>query len=452
MICLWDSGYVTCSHVGDDEFLIYRFVASDSYGDVAATERYFTLPREAVEHHADAFVHFVEHFRDGAPLAGPYRWDLTQETRWTLVADHLVDEFVADAQPQCHDDFIAVGDVYCAFDSDPPHRLVLYTKVESDIDAEWYPPRSALETPRDTARAIAQVMLLPKSGQDPFVMWGVERDCVLGDFVAGALAEGWSIRFVDWVGPDTHGPGTEVACEVSMSTSLGDLVALRYAAESQEFLVYAVTALDVMHGSGSGAYVVAVLVDLPDLTPGAVQLHVFQMAEEVVSWSEGPVESDHRPGLYGSTTDFLDMVYLEGWAAENMPMGEPVVMSRPAPVPRLIRSADDAEAVAAEWMTWMGYADCAVTPRGADGGVDVVSATAVAQVKAETIPVGRPPLQKLYGVASARKVDGLFFSLSGYTRTAVAWADEVALPLFEFDLQGLVVPANDAAEALMSGC
>lgn len=118
------------------------------------------------------------------------------------------------------------------------------------------------------------------------------------------------------------------------------------------------------------------------------------------------------------------------------------------PEPALIRTPHDAEQTAAAWMRWMGFPDAAVTPIGTDGGIDVHSSMAVAQVKTETVPVGRPALQRLLGVAHAEGKDGLFFSLSGYTAQALEWAERVELPLFTFDYQGVVVPANDHARDL----
>ena len=118
--------------------------------------------------------------------------------------------------------------------------------------------------------------------------------------------------------------------------------------------------------------------------------------------------------------------------------------------PHLIRSPDDAEIVAAEWMRHLGFADARCTGAGADGGVDVRSLEAVAQVKAQLSPVGRPELQALYGVASSERRRPLFFSLMSYTAAALAWADEVGMALFRFDHGGLVEAVNAAAEDLVA--
>ena len=116
---------------------------------------------------------------------------------------------------------------------------------------------------------------------------------------------------------------------------------------------------------------------------------------------------------------------------------------------RTIRSPDDAEQVAAEWMRHLGFEDARCTGAGTDGGVDVRSREAVAQVKAQLTPVGRPELQALYGVARSEGRQSLFFSLMSYTAAALTWADEVGMPLFRFDHAGLVEPVNVSAEALL---
>lgn len=121
---------------------------------------------------------------------------------------------------------------------------------------------------------------------------------------------------------------------------------------------------------------------------------------------------------------------------------------RPAvgrPEPRLIRTARDAELVTVEWMTYLGFTGVQGTPVGPDGGVDVISDEAVAQVKAETVPTGRPKIQQHHGVATAHGKQGLFFSLAGFTSQAKTYAEQNALALFTFDLQGVPEPVNTLA-------
>ena len=117
--------------------------------------------------------------------------------------------------------------------------------------------------------------------------------------------------------------------------------------------------------------------------------------------------------------------------------------------PRTIRSPDDAEQVAAEWMRHLGFDDARCTAPGTDGGVDVRSRGAVAQVKAQLAPVGRPELQALYGVARSEGRQPLFFSLMSYTAAALGWADEVGMALFRFDHAGMVEAVNGAGQAML---
>lgn len=117
----------------------------------------------------------------------------------------------------------------------------------------------------------------------------------------------------------------------------------------------------------------------------------------------------------------------------------------PPPEPRQIRNPRDAELVAAEWMKFWGFDDAVATPVGADQGIDVVCDEAVAQVKAHMVPIGRPDLQNLAGVAAVEGKTALFFALNGFTAQAIEWADKAKMALFTFDLQGEPEPVNQIA-------
>jgi hypothetical protein len=121
------------------------------------------------------------------------------------------------------------------------------------------------------------------------------------------------------------------------------------------------------------------------------------------------------------------------------------------PAPQLIRTPHEAELTVAEWMRWLGYTNVGVTPVGADAGIDVYSDEALAQVKMEGVPTGRPVVQNAYGVAAAEGKAALVFSLGGYVHTAIDWADKVGIPLFRFDLQGVPEAVNAAARRLLNG-
>jgi hypothetical protein len=125
------------------------------------------------------------------------------------------------------------------------------------------------------------------------------------------------------------------------------------------------------------------------------------------------------------------------------PLKEPA--KKPKPPARLIRSPRDAELVALDWMLYWGFDDASATPVGPDEGIDVASSRAVAQVKAFMVPIGRPELQNLAGVAAVEKKIPLFFALNGYTPQAVEWGNKAKMALFTFDLQGNPEPVNDEA-------
>lgn len=98
---------------------------------------------------------------------------------------------------------------------------------------------------------------------------------------------------------------------------------------------------------------------------------------------------------------------------------------------------EDAERLAEKHMQRLGYSDARRTNAGADGGVDVESARAVAQVKDQSNPVGRHLIQQLYGVAHSRNKKAFFFARR-YAPQAVEWARENNVKLYQFNRAGVV--------------
>jgi hypothetical protein len=137
-----------------------------------------------------------------------------------------------------------------------------------------------------------------------------------------------------------------------------------------------------------------------------------------------------------------------GWALEML---NHIRAARPAmPTPRLIKTPTDAEAYACDVMLALGFAGATCTNAGRDGGVDVRSRDAVAQVKVEGIKTDAPRLQALSGVAAHERKRAVFFSLSGYTAAALAWAERTGMALFEFDYAGGVEARSTAGHALLA--
>lgn len=113
---------------------------------------------------------------------------------------------------------------------------------------------------------------------------------------------------------------------------------------------------------------------------------------------------------------------------------------------RVVNDAEDAEMLAAWYMRRLGFSDARVTPRGADGGIDVRASRALAQVKFKANVTSRPDLQRLFGARGHdTHLDLYFFSQSGYSSQALTYADDVGMLLFEFDVTGEVQPVNGAA-------
>ncbi|MBW0286007.1 hypothetical protein ATN38_08065 [Rhodococcus sp. FH8] len=115
-----------------------------------------------------------------------------------------------------------------------------------------------------------------------------------------------------------------------------------------------------------------------------------------------------------------------------------------------IASAREAEINAAARMREFGFGDAQATPIGADGGVDVRSSRAIAEVKWKSAQAGRPEVQKLYGARGTKHhLQLFFFAAGGFSKGAVQYADETDVKLFTYDPNGVVTPANRIATAFV---
>src|SRR5699024_214113 len=115
--------------------------------------------------------------------------------------------------------------------------------------------------------------------------------------------------------------------------------------------------------------------------------------------------------------------------------------------PTLLLDWQEAEAAAAEHMKFLGFIDAQRTSSGADGGIDVESSEAAAQVKFHASPVGRPDIQRLRGAAHEYRI-GIFYSTGGYTREATHYADEAGVALFQMNLYGQAEATSQQATLL----
>lgn len=99
-------------------------------------------------------------------------------------------------------------------------------------------------------------------------------------------------------------------------------------------------------------------------------------------------------------------------------------------------SPEQYELYCAGWIEYLGGSQVRVTKYVADGGVDVSSKNEVAQVKLHASPVGVPPVRQIFGVAKAEGKSAIFFTSKGYTKAAIAFAEENDIILFVADPLG----------------
>lgn len=115
-----------------------------------------------------------------------------------------------------------------------------------------------------------------------------------------------------------------------------------------------------------------------------------------------------------------------------------------------IHTAQEAEVNAAVRMRELGFVDARVTAAGPDGGIDVSSSRALAQVKWRGGMVGRQDLQALYGARGqdiSKKL--LFFAASDYSKPAIDYADRNQIALFIYEPIGTLVARNKCAATLV---
>ena len=119
-----------------------------------------------------------------------------------------------------------------------------------------------------------------------------------------------------------------------------------------------------------------------------------------------------------------------------------------SPIRVVVDTWEEAERLAAWHMKGLGFTDAVVRGSGNDGGIDVRSGQAVAQVKYYAqAPVGAPAVQQLRGAAYDRQW-AVFYSLSPYTAAAREFADSAGVALFAYDLAGNITAVNGPAKSL----
>ena len=104
---------------------------------------------------------------------------------------------------------------------------------------------------------------------------------------------------------------------------------------------------------------------------------------------------------------------------------------------RIPKDADDFEEVCAEWMRKTGYPNAKRTPKGPDGGIDVIAKDAVAQAKMySNKKVTAEEVRALIGSkVQMKKNKALFFTYGpGYTEESVKLAEQTKVLLYQLDV------------------
>src|SRR5690606_38237865 len=128
------------------------------------------------------------------------------------------------------------------------------------------------------------------------------------------------------------------------------------------------------------------------------------------------------------------------------------LLSRPSPPPAPQPygvSAEGAERIVEAWMRHLGALDSEVTRYTGDGGIDVTSASWIAQVKHYQGVIGVAPVRELAGVAAVDGRRALFFTSTRYAAGAAEFADRAGIGLFTYSAEeGTLTAMNEIAEEL----
>jgi len=101
-----------------------------------------------------------------------------------------------------------------------------------------------------------------------------------------------------------------------------------------------------------------------------------------------------------------------------------------------------------EWMAHWGFHDAQATPVGPDGGFDVKSKRAAAQVKFRGQATPLEQINAFHGACNSRYEFEIFVSKSGYTKPAREAADEYGMALFTLEEDGTPIPINFNAKRI----
>ena len=182
---------------------------------------------------------------------------------------------------------------------------------------------------------------------------------------------------------------------------------------------------------------------------------VKRLRDDIAKSQNAPLESAPLRNLSYRIDDFKSkFTELEKIQGEIRRLE--AVVSQQARVNRQTRQLNDqaiswkdAEKLARDYMRTIGFIDARLTPPGPDGGIDVVSIDAVAQVKWHVAQIGSPELQALFGIAALQGKTALFFA-QRYSAEALKWGTRSKMALFRFKPSGDIEAVSSEAKRLLA--
>lgn len=118
--------------------------------------------------------------------------------------------------------------------------------------------------------------------------------------------------------------------------------------------------------------------------------------------------------------------------------------------PRPVYGLDprSAELLIQDWMVHWGFHDAKATPIGPDGGFDVISSNAAAQVKFRNQSSTLDQINSFHGACNSNYRHEIFVSKSGFTRPALETGTAYGMALFSLADDGTPIPLNSSAKEI----
>lgn len=111
---------------------------------------------------------------------------------------------------------------------------------------------------------------------------------------------------------------------------------------------------------------------------------------------------------------------------------------------------EEAEQHVARWLLFFGEDKVETTRFTQDGGVDVISENVATQVKHQLQPVGPQVVREIFGVATSLGKLAAVFSRSGFTKSAIGFAQDNDVMLFQYEPE-LIAKSESASRVLETG-